>query len=692
MANAPQTPAVRAFPQETHPLGGAAHVVPNTSSTAFAAASLSERPASFVEAAIGEVIRLAAHEPHLLAIALTQSESLLDAWGGLSDRFFHAHQQPESALRWCRDVAATGAHPLVFVSAEMLREHVSQFRRQLSAMTAGVTLLVQSSSSAISNLATARHFERDEDLDLDLMRLLPCAQVLCPASAAELRQMLVWCVQAGQPAGAIWLPDWPVKAAHSPFTRALEVGRADMLVDGHDAGIVALGPTVELAAAAVAELGSRGVAAAVISARFAHPLDEHAIVELAQHVPRLVIVQAEYDRCGFGRRVIEFITREGLSSKLAVVTIDRTDRNNPRDLFDRCQREIVARCQPAAATARSGYAALNDSEGSSVAASSTGVLSAEWMAEALDEHRRVLGYELSPTVAAWVTRYEEVGKRGVYLWKWCLHGLDLIALPSIAPERKDHLRDTKLLAVMLGVMLDDVADQAVDDAFLKELTKLTYDVQVDFTRFTQSQQEYAHFTAELWTTITARLKTYPRWREYETLLAYDHQQIINAMAYSCLLNRDLCMVNMVEHDAYLPHNMQMMSFATMDLMCSPAFDRRDLGKLREVIWHAQCMGRIGNLVSTWQRELTDRDFSSGVFAHALVQGDVSIDELQTADRANLETVIQRGGHEAYFFRRWSVHRSAICAMQPHIRSLDVQYLIVALERLIRMELASRGFK
>ena len=164
------------------------------------------------------------------------------------------------------------------------------------------------------------------------------------------------------------------------------------------------------------------------------------------------------------------------------------------------------------------------------------------------------------------------------------------------------------------------------------------------------------------------------------------------MSYSCMVNRHPALLNVQEHDVYLPHNMQMMSFATMDLMCSPDFDRHELGKLREVIWHAQSMGRIGNLVSTWQREIADRDFTSGVFARALCEGDLTLEDLRSASPQTIDAAIRRGGHELYFLRKWEAHRKIIQTMSPSIRSVDVNALLVALQRLIHMELSSRGFK
>ena len=111
-----------------------------------------------------------------------------------------------------------------------------------------------------------------------------------------------------------------------------------------------------------------------------------------------------------------------------------------------------------------------------------------------------------------------------------------------------------------------------------------------------------------------------------------------------------------------------------------------------LVWHAQSMGRIGNLLSTWQREVRTRDFTSGVFARALEQGDLQVDDLKSASTEVLERTIECGNHDTYFIDRWRFHQRAIQAIVPRIRSVDLRPLLAGLERLIAMELGSRGLK
>lgn len=304
-----------------------------------------------------------------------------------------------------------------------------------------------------------------------------------------------------------------------------------------------------------------------------------------------------------------------------------------------------------------------------------------------------VGRELSPALASWADRYGAVGRRNLYLWKWCRQGVEVTTLPCVAPELRDDVGDTKVLGVMLDVLLDDVADQNGEDELLDRLLAFPFDLTPQtFAKFPPDRQRYANFTAEVWAEIDRRARSFPAYEEYAALLRYDYLQLFNTMRYSHLLNRRPALMNLVEHDLYTPHNMHMMISSTLDLMCSPSFWRQELGLLREAVWHGQCMGRIGNLCTTWERELGERDYTSGVYARALMAGDLSPDDLARGDRERIRRAIREGGHEEYFLARWQEHRHSILARRPNLKSFDLGDLVRGLERLICLHLGSRGFK
>jgi hypothetical protein len=305
----------------------------------------------------------------------------------------------------------------------------------------------------------------------------------------------------------------------------------------------------------------------------------------------------------------------------------------------------------------------------------------------------VLALELSSELQGWAKRYADVGHRDPFLWNWARRGVEVTTLSSVDPSLRDLVCDTRVLGIMLDVMLDDIADNQKDLRFLEHLLGvLEFGGRFNPASIAPQQRLYARFTVDLWREIQDRARRFPRHDEFAELLRFDYRQLFNVMRYSRLLDEYPEMQNLVEHDLYTPHNMHMMISATMDLMCSPEFDRSELGILREAVWRAQCMGRIGNLVTTWQREIGENDFSSGVFARALACGDLSVGDLADTNRTHLESVIVRQKHEEYFLERWQVLRREILSLQARCHSVNLAALASGLERLICLHLGSRGKK
>jgi transketolase C-terminal domain/subunit len=664
------------------------HFVPDAPSEPDTSAPEALSLRAIAALALAEVAR---RDERIVAVTSDADPALIAAWQSLGERLFSVAAGVPHALAWSASLASGTSRPFVFLTSDESQDGLGQIRRDICLPRAAVTLIVE--ARALEGASS-----KPGSACLAAFRQLPNLALLSPKDPLELRQMLAWCADQADPA-LIWLTEqFEPQEAPRPGS-PIALARGEQVREGHDVVVVAWGAVTAAAAIAADSLTLWGIDATVINARFGHPLDVDMIVRAARESTYVVLVDDAPQSGGFAGWVLEELLRAGVAQSTTIVAPppghDRQDRHDP---YNRLADIIVERCRWLAEPAAVPIEVLDGPNVPIVVQDRAA--SADWftppslaVADARDLPRQILTQQFSPFIEHWVGEYAKVGLRDVYLWQWCLHGLGLTTLSCVAPRLRQDLCETKLLAVMYGVMLDDVADQGGADDFLNELTKIIAgDPDRDFSRFASGQQRYARFTVDLWDTFESRLKASPYFGEYEELLVYDHRQILNTFAYSWMVNQHPALLNVQEHDMYMPHNMQMMSFATMDLMCSADFDRNELGKLREAIWHAQSMGRIGNLVSTWQREIADRDFTSGVFARALRQGDLTPDDLKNARPEAIERAIREGGHELYFLQKWEAHRQCIEALASHIRSVDVGQLLVALKRLIHMELSSRGFK
>lgn len=308
------------------------------------------------------------------------------------------------------------------------------------------------------------------------------------------------------------------------------------------------------------------------------------------------------------------------------------------------------------------------------------------------EIQHVLKKQLSPEFSHWVARYARVGRRNPYLWNWCRQAVEITTLPCVPANTRSELCDTKALGVMWDVLLDDVADRSGSGEILEALLDLPLGRPVNVSQYSLVDQPYVQMATDVWQEIMRRARNYPYYEEYASLLQFDYLQLCNVMRYSHLLNGNLHLLNLAEHDQYTPANMHIMICSTFDLMCSRDFDRTELGKLRNIVARTQWMGRIGNLVTTWQREIGENDFTSGVFARAVDRGDVEVSDLRPDNRTFLEAAIAKGNHESHFLTRWQKHRRFLLSSRAQLKSFAVRDLVAGYERLFCLHLGSRGYK
>lgn len=300
--------------------------------------------------------------------------------------------------------------------------------------------------------------------------------------------------------------------------------------------------------------------------------------------------------------------------------------------------------------------------------------------------------QFSPYIQKWITNYESVGQRGRFLWQWCVKGIELTTLPSVAPELRQHVMETKLLGILFCTLIDDIADREQDGEMLEMAIAAASDgwamERIQF--WTGRRRAYLEMISSLWNEVWTRCKSYPRFRDFEQLLKFDNEQVMIAMRYALLSNQCPGLLNVVEHDLYQPNNMQMIFMASVDLCASPEFHLDELGTAREVFWHAQRMGRIGNMITTWEREVLDRDFTSGIFAFAVHRGILNASDLRNLPAHEIMALLEANDCEQHFINEWKHHRDRMERKLRRLQSIDMMPYLHAFEEMIKLHLGSRG--
>lgn len=117
--------------------------------------------------------------------------------------------------------------------------------------------------------------------------------------------------------------------------QALPVGKGELLKDGTDVAIIAIGVSVWQAVEAAERLSKEGVSTAVVNGRFVKPLDHELIVDVAKRVRYVVTVEEGCRIGGFGSAVLEAISDAGVTDvKTKVLGLpDWYIEQGPQDLL-----------------------------------------------------------------------------------------------------------------------------------------------------------------------------------------------------------------------------------------------------------------------------------------------------------------------------------------------------------------------
>jgi 1-deoxy-D-xylulose-5-phosphate synthase len=158
------------------------------------------------------------------------------------------------------------------------------------------------------------------------MRHIPNMTLMAPKDEAELQRMLATCLALDGPAAVRYPRGVGVGTPLLDDPEPFDLGEAELLKDGSDIAVLAVGSRVYPALEAARELGRQeGLSVAVLNARFVKPLAEAQILELARKTGRLLLVEENILAGGFGSAVLELLADNGALGGLEVRRVGLKD-------------------------------------------------------------------------------------------------------------------------------------------------------------------------------------------------------------------------------------------------------------------------------------------------------------------------------------------------------------------------------
>jgi len=275
----------------------------------------STKKTTFSDVFSKKIVSLAKKDKRIVAITAAMPHGTgLDCFARtFPERFFDVGIAEANAVGLAAGLAKKGLIPVVAIYSTFLQRAYDQIIHDVALQNLKVIFIIDRAGFVGEDGPTHHGI-----FDISYLRAIPNLVCLAPKDKEELEDMLEFALKIKNPVGI----RFPKEEAYFLGKREkIEFAKAQILEEGEDLCIVALGSLVKEALRVRASLEKEGIRAGIINARFIKPLDESMLRKLANKFNIIVTLEEGVLEGGFGSAVLEFYEKENLLGKIKVKRI-----------------------------------------------------------------------------------------------------------------------------------------------------------------------------------------------------------------------------------------------------------------------------------------------------------------------------------------------------------------------------------
>ena len=255
-----------------------------------------------------KLIKLAKKNKNIVAVTASMKDGtgLRDFANEFPNRFFDIGIAEQHALGLAAGMAKEGVIPVVPIYSSFYQRAYDQVIHDIAIQNLPVVMCVDR-----AGIVGADGETHQGTLDMSFFRLVPNLVIMAPKDFKELEDMLEFAVGLGKPV-VIRYPRGGEDRIKFEKHEKIELGQAEVIKDGKDISIIAIGKTVARAMNVAEELKEKNIDAEVINARFLKELDKKTIKKSINKTKYVITIEDGTIINGLATAIKELIVDEKL--------------------------------------------------------------------------------------------------------------------------------------------------------------------------------------------------------------------------------------------------------------------------------------------------------------------------------------------------------------------------------------------
>ena len=268
-------------------------------------------PPTYTEVFGETLCTLAGENRRLIAItAAMQSGTGLEEFAiRFPNRFYDIGIAEQHAVTFAAGLALEGMKPVVAIYSTFLQRAYDQIVQDVCLQNLPVVFALDRGGIVGEDGPTHHGL-----FDFSYLRHIPNLIVMVPKDEEEFRHMIKTAVDCPAPVAFRYPRSRGIGLKKGESLKSLEIGKGEVLREGKDILIIAIGSTVYPSLRAAQRLEEIGIDAAIINSRFLKPLDGDLLCHWATRTGRVLTVEENVLMGGFGSAVLELFQEKNLLS------------------------------------------------------------------------------------------------------------------------------------------------------------------------------------------------------------------------------------------------------------------------------------------------------------------------------------------------------------------------------------------